>query len=344
MLNNSKAVDLLLACVMCSLAMASNAGQGVSFSVATFEDRMGDRSQYSQNAAYFTTKGSAQIGVYRNAPYQNVGSICCMVTTERTTEHFLKSATNADLVLQVARQRSGKGPVALSVYSLEGKRISSTTFNPATPLFLIALDRSRKFLALTDGSTINVYDSSLAAVRSQKLAGSLTKPEELLLSTGARGALLIGQDALLVADFDSRKESRIQSCGAPGDQAYAAAPAEAIANSYVVLTESGEGCRVDGVSGSRFQTKPRRDLRGMYFTSDLLFVITAESLEAVDTTSLSTQAVFELIPFYENKFGRHANERPFFVQHEFDASVSRFHLRGSVSTGTFFEISVNRPR
>ena len=305
---------------------------------------MGDLSQYSQNAAYFTTKGSAQVGIYRSAPYQNVGSICCLIKTERTTEYFLKSATNADLVLQVARDRSGKGPVALSVYSVEGNLIASKTFNPATPIYLIAVDRSRKYLAWTDGSTINIYDSSLAPVRSQKLAGSLTKPKELLLSTAARGALLIGQDALLVANFDSGKEALIQSCGAPGDHAYAAAPAEVIANSYVVLTASGEGCRVDGMSGSRFQTKPRADLRGMYFTSDLLFVITTESVEALNTTSLSTQAVFELIPFYERKFGRDENEKPFFVQHEFDASASRFYLRGSVSTGTFFEISVNRPR
>ena len=305
---------------------------------------MGDLSQYSQNAAYFTTKGSAQVGIYRNAPYQNVGTICCLVATERTTEYFLKSASNADLVLQVVRQRSDNGPVALSVYSLEGKRNSSTTFNPATPHFLVALDRSRKYLALTDGSTINVYDSSLAPVRSQKLARSPMKPKELLLSTGGTGALLIGQDALVVADFDSRKEALIQSCGAPGDQDHAAAPAEVIANSYVVLTASGEGCRVDGTRGIRFQTKPRNDLRGMYFTPDLLFVITMESVEALSTTSMSTEAVFELIPFYESKFGRNANEQPFFVQHEFDAAASRFYLRGSVSTGTFFEISVNRLR
>ncbi len=334
---------LAVACVICSLS-ASSVAQGVTFSVATSDDRMGDRSQYSQNAAYFTAKGSAQVVIYRSSPYQQVGSICCLVKTERTIEYFLKSASNADLVLQVAQQRGGKGPVALSIYSLEGKLISSATFNPGTSLFLIALDRSRKFLALTDGSTINVYDSSLAPVRSQKLAGSLTKPKELLLSTGGTGALLIGEDALLVADFDSRKEALIQTCGAPGDYAFAAAPAEAIANSYVVLTASGEGCRVDGMSGRRFQAKARNELRGMYFTSDLLFVITMESVEALNTMSLSTQSVFELIPFYEGKFGRNANEEPFFVQHEFDASAARLYLRGSVSTGTFFEISVHRSR
>ena len=42
--------------------------------------------------------------------------------------------------------------------------------------------------------------------------------------------------------------------------------------------------------------------------------------------------------------GSYRSEDPFFVQHEFDASTSRLYLRGSVSTGTFFEITVNRPR
>jgi hypothetical protein len=332
---------LAVACAACSLS-ASSAAPGVTFSVATSADGMGDRSVYAQNAAYFTTKGSAQVIIYRRTPYQQLGTICCQVKTEETAEYFLKSAGNVDLILQVARPRSGKGPAALSVYGLAGELISKATFNPATPFFLIALDRSRKYLALTDGSTITVLDSSLAAVRSQKLAVSLTKPTELLLSTGAIGALLVAQDSLLAADFVSGKASAVRSCSALGEQGYAAAPAEADANSYVVLSESGEGCRVDGVTGSPFKTKPRQELRGLYFTSDLLFVVTATSVEAVNTTSLSTLAVFELIPFYESKFGRHANEDPFFVQHEFDASASRLHLRGSVSTGTLFEISVQR--
>jgi len=335
---------LAVACVIYSLSAASSAAPGVTFTVETLPDDMGDRAQYSQSAAYFTSQGSAQVLIFRRAGYQQVGSICCQVKTERTTEYFLKSAGNADLVLQVAQQRSGKGPVGLSVYSLEGKLVSRGTFNPGTPFFLIALDRSRKYLAVTDGSVIAVFDSSLAIVRSQKLAASLKNPTELLLSTGATGALLIGQDALMAADFISRKESPVRSCGAPGEQRYAAAPAEVIANSYIVLTESGEGCRVNGVSGSRFQSKARQDLRGMYFTQDLLFVITATSVEAMNTTSLSTAAVFELIPFYERKFGRNPNEDPFFVQHEFDASASRLYLRGSVSTGTLFEISVRRPQ
>ena len=113
----------------------------------------------------------------------------------------------------------------------------------------MARDRSRKYLALTDGSKLTGLDSSLVAERSQKLAASLTKPTELLLSTGAMGALLVGLDALVAIDFVSRKESAVRSCSALGEQGYAAAPAEATANSYVVLTESGEGCRVDGVTG-----------------------------------------------------------------------------------------------
>lgn len=335
---------LAIAGLICSLPAASGAAQGVTFSVTTVPDRMGDRAQFSRNAAYFTTRGSAQVAVYRSDPYQRVGLICCLAKTERTSEYFLKSATNADLVLQVARPRSGKGPVKLAVYSLEGKQIASANFNPATSSPLLALDSSRRYLALTDGSKVQVYDSSLSAVRSQNLPVTVASPVELLLSMGAKGALLIGQDALVAADFDARKVSRVQSCPAPGDQAYAAAPAEAIANRYIVLTESGEGCRVDGVSGSRFQTAARADLRGMYFTSDLLLVITAVSVEALNATSMSTLAVFDLVPFYERKFGRNADEKPFFVQHEFDAAASRLYLRGSVSTGTLFEIAVTRPR
>ena len=335
---------LAAACVFYSLPAASGAAPAVTFSVATLPDDMGDRAQYSQSAAYFTSQGSAQVLVFRRAGHQQVGSICCQVKTARTTEYFLKSASNADLVLQVSQQRSGNGPVGLAVYSLEGRLVSKVTFNPATPFFLIALDRSRKFLAATDGSTITAFDSSLAVVRSRKLAAPMKNPTELLLSTGATGALLIGQDALIAADFISRKESPVRSCSAPGEQGYAAAPAEVIANSYVVLTESGEGCRVDGVNGSRFQTKVWQGLRGMYFTPDLLFVITATSVEAVNTRSLSTAAVFELVPFYEGRFGRNPGEKPFFVQHEFDSSAARLYLRGSVSTGTLFEISVQRPR
>jgi hypothetical protein len=335
---------LISVSLICSLAAVSSAAQGVSFSVTTRPDRMGDRAQFSRNAAWFTTKGSAQVLVYRSDPYQRIGLICCQTRTERTSEYFLKSATDADLVLQVARPRSGKGPVKLAVYSLAGKLVARTSFNPATPSPLLALDRSRKHLALTDGATIILYDSSLATVRLQKLAVAVARPVELLLSTGARGALLIGHDALVAMDFDTRKLTAVRACRAPGDQAYAAAPAEAIANSYIVLTESGEGCRVEGATGSRFQTDPRADLRGIYFTPDLLLVITAVSVEALNMMSLSTQAVFDLVPFYEGKFGRNADEKPFFVQHEFDAAASRLYLRGSVNTGTLFEISVERSR
>lgn len=317
----------------------SCAARDIEFSVTPSRDRMEVDSVFSKDSTYFTSKGSSQVGIYSRNPYQRTGSICCH-KGERTEELFLKDSEGKDLLLQL-KQGAGDSNAApmLSVFDTEGKLMAGplNLKNPQSQL--IAVSPSKENFAVLDRSNIIVYSSNLKIIKEYSASKEFLNIEAIALSNDANSVLFKNSQSLVYVDLQLNREAGVASCSVTDAPEFKIAAFDAeSSNSFFFVSQAGAACVINAGEAKIFKASFTGKLLAAYATNENLHVLTSDTITTFSSTSFANIGLFELAPYYEDKFGKDSSVRPLFSKSEFDPQSNTFFVRGGGNSGTFFEI------
>lgn len=322
------------------LSFSCVAGE-IEISVTTSADRMGFGSVFAKDAAYFTIKGTAKLAINSRVPLKPTGSICCHVG-ERTEEVFLKTSEGTDLLLQVKKSLTkGSEGMTAAIYDVAGKLSVGPIIIPIAQHQIISASPSKMHFAILSDNIIMVYDSGLNLVNKYKLEIDLKKVSSVALSNTGSSALIKDSKSIVFVDFKLDKEVNINSCNIPRKSDVKLASYEDSLNNFVVISESGASCFINQGEVESFKLDNTWGLKGVYATDLKLYIVRESSIHVVDKSTLAENEIFDLTPYYEEKFGTpSSNEWPMFSAHEFDSKNNTFYLRGHASTRVFYQIKI----
>lgn len=317
----------------------SCAARDIEFSVTPSRDRMEVDSVFSKDSTYFTSKGSSQVGIYSRNPYQRTGSICCH-KGERTEELFLKDSEGKDLLLQL-KQGAGDSNAApmLSVFDTEGKLMAGPLNLKNSQSQLIAVSPSKENFAVLDRSNIIVYSSNLKIIKEYSASKEFLNIEAIALSNDANSVLFKNSQSLVYVDLQLNREAGVASCSVTDAPEFKIAAFDAeSSNSFFFVSQAGAACVINAGEAKIFKASFTGKLLAAYATNENLHVLTSDTITTFSSTSFANIGLFELAPYYEDKFGKDSSVRPLFSKSEFDPQSNTFFVRGGGNSGTFFEI------
>ncbi|MCP5334806.1 MAG: hypothetical protein H7A08_03825 [Oceanospirillaceae bacterium] len=325
-----------------SILSVSCAARDIEFSVTPSRDRMEVDSVFSKNSAYFTSKGSSQVGIYSRNPYKRTGSICCH-KGERTEEFFLKNGEGNDLLMQLKQGEGHSDAVPmLSVFDTEGKLMAGPLNLKNSQSQLIAVSPSKEKFAVLDRGNIIVYSSNLKIIKEYSASKELSDIDAIALSNDANSVLVKNSQSLVYVDLNARKEVNVQSCDIVANQSVTLNAYETEENRFFVVANTGESCVINQGKAEEFKLTNIKDrVIGVYAAGSDLYVLTESSIFVFDQESLYKKGEFNLPAYYAKQFGdSDPYQLPLILKSEFDWHGQKLYLRGHKSTKKFYEIGV----
>ncbi|WP_054112853.1 hypothetical protein [Marinagarivorans algicola] len=322
-----------------SILSVSCAARDIEFSVTPSRDRMEVDSVFSKNSAYFTSKGSSQVGIYSRNPYKRTGSICCH-KGEKTEEFFLKDREGNDLLMQLKQGEGHSDAVRmLSVFDTEGKLMAGPLNLKNSQSQLIAVSPSKEKFAVLDRGNIIVYSSNLKIIKEYSVSKELSNIDAIALSNDANSVLVKNSKSLFYVDLQLSREAGVAFCSVTETPEFKIAAFDAASsNSFFFVSQAGSACVINAGEAKIFKASFTDKLLAAYATNENLHVLTSDTITTFNSTSFANIGLFELTPYYEDKFGKDSSVRPLFLKSEFDPQSNTFFLRDGGNSGTFFEI------
>lgn len=297
-------------------------------------------SVFSKDAAYFTKKGSYQVGIFSRNPYKRTGSICCH-RGENTEEIFIKDNEGGDRLLQAKKTVvNGVEVLMLSVFDVEGNLVVRPLRFPVSQDQQISVSPSKTLIVVLSGSSVGVYDADFRQVKEHTISKELKNSEVIAISNNGRAVLIKDSESFIYVDLQLGKEVNVESCSVPKGYKFKVSAFESqSSNSFFVVSQVGDSCLIKEGGAEMFSAYFTGKLLAVYAARDVLYVLTSETITAYESKYFRKNGFFDLISYYEGQFGKSSMVRPFFSQNEFFYQRGTFFIRGGGGSGVFFEIN-----